>query len=329
MVADSTLDAQSKIELTAAMDDYLVAFDRYSDRVILGNDVAGGKGKFRDIAHHLEDLLRKHYVPNLEKDILTLRRYEKDYLLRGDKGYVEKALSAIPNILDNISESGIPNQEKESLRGEIRAYKEDFLALVHQNERIIELAARMRHAVEQIEPLVSSMTQEATISMEQTSAATRKSSEETVIAALSLSSTAIILAIIFSVFLARHITRPVLTLVGLAELVAGNGDESEKERRKDEIAVLASAMGRMAGSHEKMLINLSEHTDNLESLSRDLDALAGNLKEPTPAHDIDLTVKEKTGRDIGALSVVTERLTKELTEIIKGLRKLMDHHAVW
>jgi len=220
-VAASALDAQSKVTLSGAVDDYLAAFDQYAARVMLDNDVAGGKGMFRDVAHRLEDRLRHHYVPDLEQDILMLRRHEKDYLLRGDKGYVEKARLVIQEILNNISNSEIPDSEKDGLRGQVHEYEMDFLALVAQNDLIVALTKEMRNAVHQIEPLVTSNVREATARMVQTGAATQAHSEKMAVVALSLSISAVLLAIFFSVLIARRITRPVLTLVGLAELVAG------------------------------------------------------------------------------------------------------------
>ncbi len=328
-VVASALDTESKTALLAAMDEYLVAFDQYAARVILDNDVAGGKGEFRNVAHHLEGLLRNHYVPDLEMNILMLRRNEKDYLLRGDKRYVENVRSVVQDILGNIADSEIPAQEKESLRGELLEYEKDFLALVEQNDRIIMLTAQMRNAVHQIEPLVSSNLQETTARVAQTMSATQQHSKKMVVLALSLSIAAILLAIFLAIVIARRITRPVLTLVGLAELVAGHGDESGIEQNKDEIATLAVAMGRMAGNHRQMLTYLGEHKDNLEKNLRDLDTIANNLNELADESMAAKTVGREVGNEVKELTLKLRQEHEDMSEIVRELQILLNRHEIW
>jgi len=328
-VAASALEVRTKSALTEAMEDYLREFDVYAERVLEGEDVAGGKGAFRDAAHHLEGLLRVRYIPDLEEDILMLRRHEKDYLLRGDNSYVEKAQTAVQAILHNIGSSEIPASEKQALEDHMRAYEKDFLALVEQNDRIVALTAQMRNAVHQIEPLVAANVQEAITHMEQAGEATRERSRRNAFLALSLSAAAILLGIVFSVLMARRITRPVATLMGLAELVTGRGSEPGEAGKKDEIAALAGAMGRMAGSHQQMLLRLGEYADNLEAAAsglgtgcRTLDDLAGETRTDLPA-------REKSVREIGELRDLLRRLNDDLADTTEGLRKLLGRYEEW
>ena len=73
--------------------------------------------------------MRAYYIPDLEEDILMLRRHEKDYLLRGDKSYVEQARSTVRIILDNISGSEISAEEKKALGDQMLDCEQDFLHL--------------------------------------------------------------------------------------------------------------------------------------------------------------------------------------------------------
>jgi methyl-accepting chemotaxis protein len=328
-VSASALDAQSKVELSSAMDDYLAAFDQYAARVMRDNDAAGGKGRFRDVAHRLEDLLRHHYVPDLEEDILMLRRHEKDYLLRGDKSYTEKARLVIEDILNNISNSEIPDGEKDDLREQVHEYEKDFLALVEQNDRIVVLTAQMRQAVHQIEPLVAANVQDAITHMEQAGEATRERSRKNAFLTLSLSAAAILLGIVFSVLMARRITRPVATLMALAALVTGRGSESGEEEKKDEIAALAGAMGRMAGSHQQMLLRLGEHADSLEAAASGLSTACRTLDDLAGETKTDLPDREKSVREIGELGDLLRQLNDDLADTTEGLRKLLDRYEEW
>jgi len=77
--------------------------------VLAQQDIRGGTGPFRQAAHRIEAILQAHYVPDRERNILQLRRREKDYLLRDDKQYVEMAqwvLNAIDSQRNKLTLEG-------------------------------------------------------------------------------------------------------------------------------------------------------------------------------------------------------------------------------
>jgi len=332
-VETSKLDAQIKNMLTVSMRDYLREFERYAELVLEGEELHGGKGAFRNIAHRLEELISARYVPDMAQNILMLRRHEKDYLQRGDRAYVAKVRLTIQDILDNISSSKIPPLEKESLGGQLRGYEKDFFALVEQNDRIAELSAKMRHAVHQIEPLVVSNVQAAVKSMGEAAKTTRKLSTRNSVIALSMSGLAVYLGIIFSLFIAQRITRPVATLVGLAELVTGHGPDAKKKRQGDEIATLAGAMGRMAGSHQQMLSHTEEYVANLEAIISGIrdtgDALA-DLTEEGGERGGEAPVAEKQStRELHDLITLLQQQREGMMESVNGLKKILDRYQEW
>ena len=331
-VKASTLNTKIKNELTEAMNDYLREFGHYAEQVLEGNELNGGKGEFRNIAHRLEDLIRIRYVPDMEEQILMLRRHEKDYLQRGDKAYVAKVRLTVQTILDSISASSISPLDKEALGDQVKVYEKDFLALVAQNDRIIELTARMRHAVHQIEPLVVSNVQAAVGSMQQAARTTRAISTRNSVIALSLSGLAIYLGIVFSLFIAQRITRPVATLVDLAELVAGPGSDSKEEQQGDEIAELASTMGRMAGSHQQMLLHTEKHVTTLDATISKLRTTVGDLadlaKEAEEPEESPTSTKEPA-RGLHDLNVLLQQQREEMTESVEGLKKILDRYQQW
>ena len=82
-------------------------------------------------------LLSAHLIPDLSRDILQLRRREKDYLLRDDKRYINMALQELQGMKNQIETSGISADDKIRLLGLLANYEKDFLALVEQNDHIV------------------------------------------------------------------------------------------------------------------------------------------------------------------------------------------------
>ncbi len=261
---ESSLEPQTVSTLGEVMDSYLLHFEVYAMQVMEGKEIDGGKGPFRDIAHQLEEYLQKRYVPGLEKHILSLRRWEKDYLLRHGDTYVEKVQTAANSIQENIASSQISMDNKKILAGMVDQYETDFLALVEENRHIVSLTARMRNAVHKIEPLVEANVQDAIRLMEKETETIRTTSRDKAMFALSLSLLAFMAAIFFAVVIRRRITVPLFTLMNLAELHTDDTQVSEDLGHKDEVRALAAAMGRMDGNLTMTFISLANEVDSLD-----------------------------------------------------------------
>ena len=51
---------------------------------------SGLQGAFRKVVHQLSDKMKEYQKSQLQIELLTIRKHEKDYLLRLDKKYVKK-----------------------------------------------------------------------------------------------------------------------------------------------------------------------------------------------------------------------------------------------
>ena len=107
----------------------MLAYDSSFKRIVEQIKVSGFKdfgyeGKLRVFAHELENnnLLNPY-------ELLTLRRHEKDYLLRNEKEYVDK--------FDNLSETLLKKYQANLKASElIKNYSAAFHELVHSSEKI-------------------------------------------------------------------------------------------------------------------------------------------------------------------------------------------------
>jgi methyl-accepting chemotaxis protein len=297
---ESSLDSKAASTLGDGMDSYLLHFETYAKQVMDGKKINGGKGPFRDIARQLEGYLQKRYVPDLEKDILSLRRWEKDYLLRHDNTYVEKVQTATNTIRENVATSQISTENKTMLAGMMDRYETDFLALVEENERIIMLTAKMRNAVHKIEPLVETNVQDAISLMQKETEEIRTNSRDKALLALSLSLLALVTAVFFAILIRRRITVPLFTLMNLAELHTKDQHVCEDLGHKDEVKALAAAMGCMDGNLSMTFISLDDGMDsinqNMGELSRISNEMASVAATETYANTVKHQAEEATAK---------------------------------
>ena len=310
-VLASHLTPEDRTFLSRAMGSYLEHFEDYARRALAGDEILDGKGPFREAAHVIEKFIRERYVPDLERDLLSLRRHEKDYLLRGEAAYVEKADRQIGAIVGKVLNSGLRPGEKKALVELMERYRKDFLELVAETDRIIILTADMREAVHAIAPLVEAVEAEAVQGMAVAARATREHSRERALIALALAAVAAIFGVLFAVFITRLIVRPVRTLKALAETLTSEEFVATKPEKKNEIVALAAAMGRMAGSHRNFRNHAALEADRLEAAAARLDAVARSLDD------------EAGASEEGAKQKVLSE-AKETADGAQSLRKMID-----
>jgi PAS domain S-box-containing protein len=273
----SGLATEIKAKLQREINTYEHAFRDYAQTVLANRDIAGGKGTFRQAAHRIEAVLGAHFVPDLEADILQLRRREKDYLLRGDRKYVEWAQREIGTIRSNIGQSAISAQQKSMLIALLESYEKDFHALVAQNDQIAQLTAEMRVAVARITSLAEENVTEGNRAMVEMSTAINSGSWENARLMLWIVLAAGLLGIFFAIVITFRITRPLALIGG----VLGKLAHSDPIQRiphaggRNEVSAMAGAVNTLLEHRERLVAwSMATMREDEGSLRKVVDSIA-------------------------------------------------------
>jgi PAS domain S-box-containing protein len=253
-VNTSELQKDLKIRLHSEMDVYRDALTAYAQDALNGRNIRGGKGPFRNVAHRIEDLLKAHYVPDLEKNILQLRRREKDYLLRHDKQYVRMAQDEIQNLRSQIALSGISSGNKQRFNALLDSYETDFLSLVQQNDIIDRLALEMNDAARQITQKVERNIEIANRTMKETTETINADSQANSRLMLIIVIVALLLGISFSVYITRYITHS-LHRIGTVLSRMAHSDPTDRvpvTGGRDELDAMGAAVNTMSDHMERL-----------------------------------------------------------------------------
>ena len=286
-VSTSELENQVKAKLLEEIETYRETFEVYAHVVLTNEEIHGGKGPFRQAAHRLESILNAHYVPDLERNILQLRRREKDYLLRNDTKYVDMALQELELIHAQVDESMIASEDKAQFIDLMKNYQIDFLALVEQNKRIDYLTEEMHEAVSEIIVLVKENVNNANQMANQVAASINASSKTNARLMLWIVTVATLLGIFFAVAITLRIARPLRQMAGLLDRLAY---EEPTERMnffsggRDEVNAMAESVNTMA-NHKARFIAWWEasmrEADSCERLKKVLTSALKNKAEPS------------------------------------------------
>ncbi|MDJ0947293.1 MAG: hypothetical protein QNJ94_00070 [Alphaproteobacteria bacterium] len=297
----SGLTPDVKASLGKEIDTYRQTFIDYSRTVLAQEDIRGGTGPFRQAAHRIEAILQAQYVPDMERNILQLRRREKDYLLRDDKQYVEMAQRELQRITAQVDAAAIADQHKAELKDLIANYDRDFLALVEQNDRIDRLSADMQQAVEEISLLVNKNVDEANRLMAETAASITETSNADAQAMLWVVLLATLLGVAFAVVITLRITQP---LGRMTDLLTRLAVEEPTERvaaipgSRDEVNIMAEAVNEMADLKARMM---AWWKASMEEAQAERDLTQEGPTKPAAAEQALAAAKQARGEQLAAM----------------------------
>ena len=232
--------------LTAATRDYAETFGRLADaqtKAGLGeND--GLQGIFRDATHGGETLVAALKNDTLLKDLLTLRRHEKDFLLRRNPKYIDEFEAAYKVFATDLAAAG----KAAEIGRAMEAYRTAFLNLTELHKTIglspeIGLQGVMRTTVHATEKVLADMRKDTAAAVEN---ATTHSRTLTLTFAVMIAVTVIAL----SLYIGRGITGPLGRLQSAIKEIETTGNLAVRAdvSGTDEVGQVATALnGFFAG----------------------------------------------------------------------------------
>lgn len=298
------------------------AFENYRDKFIqaaesqieIGLDENTGLNKrLGQASKGIELILSKHNVPILDRSLLKINQYLRDYIHFEDAKYSEALVKEIRSFRINTKNSKLSADVKLNIRKALEQYKSIFLAMSETVSILAEQKKSVKTSVKKIEPLFSKM---VTISNEIISTtrenATNKRNQITTF----FISTLIFIAIAASIglfFLARSIIKPMKVLQDTV-LKVNEGDLSARANldRSDELGDLSNALDKLLDEKLASMANSERESDKLNESVISLIRAVSEL-----AQKKDLAVKIPVSEDItGAISDSLNLLAKETAKIM-------------
>jgi methyl-accepting chemotaxis protein len=208
------------------------------------NQDQGLESALRGSVHVIENSLKSVENDRLFVQMLTMRRHEKDFIMRRDKKYLSEHENAAQNFLEVLKTSFLSDEMKASIAQKLAIYRRDFAAwaetatLISQQQQ--NLSAVFELITKQIQRLDDAMTKISVAA----DAANEKNRADTNLYMM-LCIIAVTLAVsILAIIVGRSINRPIVFLTStLKKLADGNLNVEVKGLgRGDEIGSMARAV---------------------------------------------------------------------------------------
>ncbi len=291
LVTESALDGENKSLLKNNIEEYLAAVSIYYRGT--GTAKIQAYQRVRDHAHIVETILSSHFVEGGKVLLLTLRKEEKDYMLRGEEKYLRQFNQNLVLLKAHINESAIEATEKKVAIEHLTEYQASFQSVHDNQQKINALLEEMKVNADATVELSAGVALKAGEFAQQTQAEITDSANRAIWIVVIVSIISVLTGSIFAFFFSGSITKPVNLGVAMAEEVAGGiFGRRLNLKRGDEIGRLAVALDTMADS-------LQETADTADEIA------AGNLQ---------VNIKPKSDKD--QLGTAMQEMVLKLREVI-------------
>jgi two-component system nitrate/nitrite sensor histidine kinase NarX len=232
-----------------------------------GYEDTGLEGQFRAKIHQIEAAVAAARLDQLTIDILSIRRHEKDYLLRSDQEDIDQVAQLVTRFKQHLAATDLSAPDQAHLVG----LADEYLALFQQLIRVdTDLDAAIDRYLDQannIEPLVAEIRADASGDFRQSV----DTADQVIQAANRLEFVTLVLEILLgfgiALVLSRRISQPVKALTEAATVIAGGDLTHQVEiTSRDEIGVLAAAFNQMVVNLRDLIEQVRESEDRYRRL---------------------------------------------------------------
>ncbi len=235
-------------EAKSLVDDYRKEFKLLVDAVVargLTQD-DGVQGSFRTAAASFDKEVNDNPVKDGLVLYLTVRKHEKDYMLRSDKKYVDRAHTSLQTLRSNVLSSAISPSIKVEFNNLLDTYENGFKSLVEKDDQITEHLAEMKKSADAALTLSEEISSTIMSEVEDMTSEITSDANFAIYLLWIIGIIAVILGLGAAYYLIRMITTPLKEIVDVADTVA-TGDLSKEVtiQQEDEIGALADSFRKL------------------------------------------------------------------------------------
>jgi methyl-accepting chemotaxis protein len=324
----------------------------------LGLDEKSGlEGRLRKSVHDIEARVDQLHESALLIGMLSMRRHEKDFMLRRDAKYGDDMKKQASEFAAAIENAGIPEAAKTELKQKLADYQKDFSAWMSTALALADDLKAMTDSFSAIEPVIETVSKavnDVRFEAERSNIAERDSIERQMEIAILLIASAVLGA---GFFIGRSVSRPLSAMTGaMIELAKGNfgivlpglgradeigeiaqavetfkinaeqkaRDEAETKIRQDRVAAQQrkADMIKLADDFEsaigEIVETVSSASTELEASASSLTATAGRSQELAT---MVAAASEEASTNVQSVASATEELSSSVNEISRQVQE--------
>jgi len=297
---------------------YKTAFAKVAEQILAQGDKDSGiRGDMRYFADKIESAIKKTGSSELMAHYLLLRRHEKDYVLREDDKYVQKAHSVMETMAVDLAEMELVSDLKDEIASHTNSYVGSLgqfaanIALMEQQYPVMRQAA---HDVEKTVVNINAVIDEIIASKV---AAANNQKLATIWILYITSGIILFIGTTLSILSVRSITKPLNRVIlglnaGADQVAAASGQVSSSSQSLAEgSSEQAASIEETSSSLEEMSAMTNQNADN----ARHADNLMKEANQVVKQADDSMSALIHSMDEISKASEETSKIIKTIDEI--------------
>jgi methyl-accepting chemotaxis protein len=324
----------------------------------LGLDEKSGlEGRLRNSVHDIESRVEALHEQSLLLTMLTMRRHEKDFMLRRDARYGDEMKKRNAEFLAGVDSANIPEAAKTELKQKLADYQRDFKAWMGQALKLAAELKAMSEAFAAVEPVIETVSKSVSairVEAEQSDRSERENIQRLIAIAIAVIAVLVMGA---GLLIGRSVSKPLKAMTAaMIELANGNfavvlpglgrrdeigeiaqavetfkvnaeqkaREEAEEKSRQERLLAeqRKADMIRMADSFEGAV---GEIVETVSSASTELEASADALTSTaTRSQELATMVaaaSEEASTNVQSVASATEELSSSVNEISRQVQE--------
>ena len=326
--ANLTEAAETARELLQGADQYKEGFQRIAEAwETMGLDHESGlQGTFRREVHALEKLM-KEKLPDLMAALLTIRRHEKDYLLRRTPKYIKKTRKALDDLVAATQARSEDDALNRAVKEQVEKYRVAFDTLVKEDQSIGQIQEGIRRTARDIEPKVEKLAQLSRETAEARLDQVEAQSQRNGRIAIGFGVIAVGLGLGLALLITRKITKLISRIMTLAQDIA-QGDLTQKLDipQTDELGYLSRAMDQMSRDLRAMFLEINQGIQTLTGSATELSAISeqmnGNSAQTSENTRNVAAASEQVAASITQVAAATEQSTTNVQMVASATEEM-------
>lgn len=319
--------------LSTIMNTYQSRFHQLVDlsKQIGLNPKSGQRGSLRASVHKAESIFKEMSNYKLLKDMLMLRRNEKDFLMRKNAKYIDKFNNNFQIFITDINDSDIDDTVKDTLLKHVGSYKKDFLQLSVLTEKKgfgpkLGVLGEMRHTIHQSEELLKQMSSQIEETIQSMS-----DSIQTMNLIISLVIALVIIS--FTLFSAQTIIRSLAGFLETLKEVSHTGNLALRVdvQGNDEISEVGVTLNKMLSEFQEIVQRLQIASADLSEYSQQFMSIRTNTfnnveKQQLETEQVSIAMTElsTSARNIAQNTTLTAEASKQANTISNEGKSIVD-----
>lgn len=292
---------------------------------------SGLRGTLRASVHKAEEIFKEMTDYHLYKDMLMLRRNEKDFFMRKSTKYTDKFNKNYLIFINDINNSDLIDNRKTILLKDIADYKKDFIQIASLIEKkgfssTSGILGDMRNTVHQSEDLLKKINISIEEGIKQKTASMQTFN---LIASLFIAS----FVVAFTIYLQKKISHSLASFIKMVQDISKTNNLTLRvnEKGNDEFAQVGTALNTMLSEFQQIIQRIHNTTSDLNQHSQQFISVRKNIinrveqqQKNTEQASIAIVQMSGSAKEIAQNAMLTSQEAQQANNITNKGKVIVD-----